>query len=188
MLEGLKEQTLRRRRRYNLGLPMRKEEFICPSLYREADTGGLCTSSTGAEPPGDRERDHQRRGGAAGRIIGTGDSWLACSSTITGRRLEMRVVDRVFGYHDREDYERQSPLNLAPSVKTPTLIIHSEQDLRCPMNQGQELYVALKLCKVPTRLVLYPEESHDLSRGGRPDRRIDRLERIRAWMDEYLMK
>jgi dipeptidyl aminopeptidase/acylaminoacyl peptidase len=88
----------------------------------------------------------------------------------------------------RESYERQSPLNLAHKVTTPTLVIHSEQDLRCPMNQGQEFYTILKMRGVPTRLVLYPEESHDLSRGGRPDRRIDRLERIRDWMDRYLME
>jgi dipeptidyl aminopeptidase/acylaminoacyl peptidase len=58
--------------------------------------------------------------------------------------------------------------------------------LRCPIEQGEQVYVQLKLQGVDTGLVRFPEESHGLSRGGRTDRRIERLEHIKGWMDKYL--
>ncbi|HID84961.1 MAG TPA: S9 family peptidase [Anaerolineales bacterium] len=85
-----------------------------------------------------------------------------------------------------EDYWRVSPLAYLHQAKTPTLIIHSENDLRCPVDQGEQAYVALKYTGVDTELVLFPEESHGLSRGGRTDRRIARLKHILRWMDRYL--
>ena len=71
-------------------------------------------------------------------------------------------------------------------VKTPTLIIHSEQDLRCPIEQGEQTFVALKTLGVDTEMVRFPDEPHGLSRTGRTDRRIDRLKHILRWFDKYL--
>ena len=65
-------------------------------------------------------------------------------------------------------------------------MIHSEQDLRCPIAQGEQLYVALKRLGVETEMVRFPGESHGLSRGGRTDRRIARLNHIVRWFDRYL--
>ena len=85
-----------------------------------------------------------------------------------------------------ENLWRQSPMAHIGRATTPTLIVHSENDLRCDLEQGLQLYVALKTLGVPTELLLFPEESHGLSRGGRTDRRIVRLQQIAEWFDRYL--
>jgi dipeptidyl aminopeptidase/acylaminoacyl peptidase len=69
---------------------------------------------------------------------------------------------------------------------TPTLVIHSEQDMRCDLEQGLQLYVALKTQGVDSELLLFPDESHGLSRGGRTDRRIARLQHMARWFEHYL--
>jgi dipeptidyl aminopeptidase/acylaminoacyl peptidase len=89
-------------------------------------------------------------------------------------------------WEDVDTYWRQSPLKYFANVKTPTLVIHSEQDLRCDIEQGEQVYVALKMLGVETELVRFPGESHGLSRGGRTDRRIVRLNHISRWFDKYL--
>ena len=89
-------------------------------------------------------------------------------------------------WEDLENYWRQSPLKNIGQAKTPTLIIHSEQDMRCPIEQGEQLFVALKKLGVETEMVVFPEESHELSRAGRTDRRIDRLNHILRWFDKHL--
>ena len=79
-----------------------------------------------------------------------------------------------------------SPVRYIGHATTPTLVIHSERDLRCPIEQGQQLFTALKRAGVETEFVIFPEESHGLSRGGRTDRRIARLKHIRRWFDHHL--
>jgi dipeptidyl aminopeptidase/acylaminoacyl peptidase len=91
-----------------------------------------------------------------------------------------------YPWDDFDNYWRQSPLKYFGNVKTPTLVIHSEQDLRCNIEQGEQVFVALKVLGVETELVRFPEESHGLSRGGRTDRRIARLNHILRWFDKYL--
>jgi len=85
-----------------------------------------------------------------------------------------------------EDYWQQSPLKYVSKTKTPTLIIHSEQDLRCPIEQGEQLFLALKKMGIDTEMVLFPDEPHGISQGGRTDRRIERLNQIQRWFDRYL--
>ncbi|MEE9441050.1 MAG: S9 family peptidase [candidate division Zixibacteria bacterium] len=85
-----------------------------------------------------------------------------------------------------ETYKRCSPLTYAGNIKTPLLIIHSEQDLRCGIEQAEQLFVTLKMMKRTAEFIRFPEEPHGLSRHGRPDRRIARLELIRNWFDKYL--
>ena len=74
-----------------------------------------------------------------------------------------------------------SPLKYVSQVSTPTLVLHSEQDLRCPLEQALQWYTALKLHGVETRFVRFPEENHELSRSGRPDRRVIRLQEYLNW-------
>ena len=82
-----------------------------------------------------------------------------------------------------------SPIKYVDQVRTPMLIIHSEGDLRCPISQAEEWYTALKWLKQEVVFVRYPREtSHGLSRGGPMDLRMDRLQRINAWLDQYLQK
>ncbi|MCK4642469.1 S9 family peptidase [bacterium] len=85
-----------------------------------------------------------------------------------------------------DNYWEQSPMKHIGNAKTPTLVIHSEQDLRCAQEQGEQIFIALKKLGVDTEMVLFPAEPHGLSRGGRTDRRISRLEHILRWFEKYL--
>jgi len=85
-----------------------------------------------------------------------------------------------------ENYWRQSPISAFANVKTPTLVIHSENDLRASIEQGEQVFVALKYLGVETEMIRYPDEPHGLSRAGRTDRRVDRLNRIVGWFDRFL--
>ncbi len=80
----------------------------------------------------------------------------------------------------------RSPLKYLGAAKTPTLIIHSEQDHRCPIEQGEQAFVALRRMGVESEFVRFPDSPHGLSRVGRTDRRIARLNHIVRWFDKYL--
>lgn len=75
----------------------------------------------------------------------------------------------------------QSPMAHVGDVRTPTLVIHSEQDWRCPVEQGQRWFVELKRRGVPAELLLFPGEGHELSRSGRPSHRLLRFEHVLRW-------
>ena len=92
-------------------------------------------------------------------------------------------------FHRRADVERlwaMSPLQFVEDVRTPTLIVHSLDDLRCPIEQGEQWFAALQLHGVPSRFVRFPGEDHELSRSGRPDRRVRRLTEYLDWLGQYL--
>jgi dipeptidyl aminopeptidase/acylaminoacyl peptidase len=83
-------------------------------------------------------------------------------------------------------YWDRSPIAYIGAAKTPTLVIHNEMDLRCPIEQGEQVFVALKRLGVETEFVRFPDEFHGLSRSGRTDRRIARLNHIKRWFDLHL--
>jgi dipeptidyl aminopeptidase/acylaminoacyl peptidase len=83
-------------------------------------------------------------------------------------------------------YLQRSPIYHVNNIRTPVLIIHSENDLRCPIEQAEQLYTALMLRGVETRFVRFPEENHELSRSGKPSRRIQRFEEQLAWFGRFL--
>jgi dipeptidyl aminopeptidase/acylaminoacyl peptidase len=91
-----------------------------------------------------------------------------------------------YPWKDEEKLLEQSPLRFAANVTTPTKFIHSENDLRCPIQQAEEFFVALKEIGVDTELVRFPDENHELSRSGKPKHREERLEHILRWFDKYL--
>ncbi|MFN2159568.1 MAG: prolyl oligopeptidase family serine peptidase [Anaerolineales bacterium] len=91
-------------------------------------------------------------------------------------------------FDDLEKFWDMSPMKYMGNVKTPTLVIHSENDLRCPIEQGEQAFVALQRIGVDSEMVRFPDEFHGLSRGGRTDRRIVRLNHILRWFDKYLKK
>lgn len=99
---------------------------------------------------------------------------------------------REFEYGDAPPWEttdrylQQSPLTYIGAAKTPTLVVHSEQDLRCPIEQGEQLYMALLRLGVPTEFVRFANESHELSRSGKPWHRVFRLDRYLDWFARYL--
>jgi dipeptidyl aminopeptidase/acylaminoacyl peptidase len=84
-----------------------------------------------------------------------------------------------------ELWER-SPIRYVKQMKTPLLLTHGENDLRCAVSQAEELFGAMRLLGKEVELVRFPGESHDLSRSGRPDRRVERLNRIQGWFDKHL--
>ncbi len=81
---------------------------------------------------------------------------------------------------------RQSPLRNVAAVRTPLLMLQAEADLRCPAHDNEQFFIALRHLRRTVEFVLYPDESHVYASSGRPDRRIDRNERILAWFDRYL--
>ena len=87
---------------------------------------------------------------------------------------------------DPERIAAQSAMAAAGAITTPTLVIHSEEDWRCPVEQGARLYVELKRRGVPTELLLFPGEGHELSRSGRPRHRLARFEHILRWWARWL--
>ncbi len=85
-----------------------------------------------------------------------------------------------------DTFMEKSPIYHVKNVKTPTMIIHSEEDYRCPMEQAEQLFAALKVLKVETEFIRFPGESHELSRSGKPKHREERLEHMVRWFRKYL--
>lgn len=81
---------------------------------------------------------------------------------------------------------RQSPMAVVDEVRTPTLVVHSELDFRCPLEQATRYYSALKRNGVDAELLVFPGENHELSRGGRPRHRIERFAAILDWWSRVL--
>ncbi|MDJ0665244.1 MAG: S9 family peptidase [Acidimicrobiia bacterium] len=91
------------------------------------------------------------------------------------------------GLDDLETVALASPLSVADRIQTPTLILHSEGDYRCPIEQAEQLFVKLQLEGVASELVRFPaDEGHELSRSGTPKHRLERFEIILDWHDRYL--
>jgi len=89
-------------------------------------------------------------------------------------------------YKDFKKWWDLSPMKYIGNAKTPTLVQHYENDLRCPIEQGEQVFVALKRLDVDTEFVRYPDEFHGMSRTGRTDRRVERIKHILRWFDKYL--
>jgi dipeptidyl aminopeptidase/acylaminoacyl peptidase len=151
--------------------------------------------------------DAARLGVAGGSYGGFMTAWLVGNSERFKAGVAMRGCYNFVSFYGTSDigpwfgdyilggpvYEREalyrerSPLTYAPQIRAPLLLIHSESDLRCPIEQAEQLFVQLRrLGHVETELIRFPEESHNLSRSGRPDRRVERLEQIVGWFDRYL--
>lgn len=90
-------------------------------------------------------------------------------------------------WEQRELYRRLSPISYVENVTAPTLIIHSENDYRTPIGDGEQWFMALKKRGIPVELARYPRSSHGLSRGGEPWLLVDRLERLSSWFEHWLI-
>ncbi|MBX5464165.1 MAG: S9 family peptidase [Clostridia bacterium] len=150
--------------------------------------------------------DPERAGIAGGSYGGFMTNWAVGHSDRFRAAVTMRSVvnwesdfgtgdfgfldDEMFGgalpWRDPEPYRRMSPLTYVEAIRTPLLILHSENDWRCPIEQAEQLYAALKKLGRTVLFVRYPGESHELSRSGKPWHRLDRLERIAGWFEQYL--
>jgi dipeptidyl aminopeptidase/acylaminoacyl peptidase len=94
-----------------------------------------------------------------------------------------------YSWDNPEGYAAMSPISYADNIRTPLLILHNENDMRCAVEQAEQLYARIKIRgKAPVEFWRFPEESHGLSRGGRPDRRVIRLEGIAGWFKKWMTK
>ncbi len=89
-------------------------------------------------------------------------------------------------WDDPQSYMRISPITYVKNIHTPLLIIHSESDLRCGIEQSEQLFTALKYMRREVLFVRFEGQSHGLSRGGHPKLRVERLRHIREWFERYL--
>jgi dipeptidyl aminopeptidase/acylaminoacyl peptidase len=79
-----------------------------------------------------------------------------------------------------------SPWTYAKQIETPLLILHSESDLRCNIEQAEQLFTTLRLLKRDVELVRFPADGHELTRSGNPAHRVMRFELLLEFFDEYL--
>ncbi|MBA2392998.1 MAG: S9 family peptidase [Ktedonobacteraceae bacterium] len=89
-------------------------------------------------------------------------------------------------WEDLDKYMHMSPLRYVANMHTPLLILHSEQDLRCNIEQAEQLFAALKYMGREVLFVRFEGQSHGLSRGGHPRLRLERLRHIKTWFEKYL--
>jgi dipeptidyl aminopeptidase/acylaminoacyl peptidase len=99
------------------------------------------------------------------------------------------VFERQFGgpmWENVDEWLRMSPATYAGEIETPVLIVHSENDLRCNVEQGEHLFTLLRLQGKEVELLRFPSESHELSRSGSPVHRVLRFEAVLEWFGRYL--
>jgi dipeptidyl aminopeptidase/acylaminoacyl peptidase len=94
-------------------------------------------------------------------------------------------TDRYVG-PDLAEQRRVSPLTYADQVRIPFAVVHSENDLRCPFEQAQRMFVALRRAGVDAELLVFPGEGHELTRSGRPRHRVQRFRAVLDWWSRHL--
>jgi dipeptidyl aminopeptidase/acylaminoacyl peptidase len=91
-------------------------------------------------------------------------------------------------WQEREDFAARSAITNVEKIKTPLMLIEGEADLRTPPTAGgEQLFRALKFLRRPVVMVRFPDETHDLSRNGKPWHRVERLQHIVNWFDKYVL-
>ena len=149
--------------------------------------------------------DGERLGVIGGSYGGYMTSWIVSHSDRFKAAVSERAVNQLvsewgssdfgwdfkgylgtFLYEDVESYLSISPATYAERIHTPLLILHSENDLRCAVEQAEHLFVTLRLLKRTVELVRFPEESHELTRSGSPAHRVQRFHIVLEWFDRYL--
>jgi dipeptidyl aminopeptidase/acylaminoacyl peptidase len=91
-------------------------------------------------------------------------------------------------FRDEADFKARSPITYIKNVQTPMMFILGEKDYRTPPGAGgEQMFRALKFRKIPTVMVSFPDETHELSRSGQPWHRVERLQNIVGWFDRWLM-
>ncbi len=149
--------------------------------------------------------DPERLGVAGGSYGGFMTNWIVTHTDRFGAGVSMRsVVNRYSGFGTSDigfmgdedmggppwevpmNYLESSPIFHIGHCSTPLMVIHSDMDLRCPIDGGEQLFISLKKLGVDTEFVRFSGESHGLSRGGKPWHRVFRLDKITEWLDRYL--
>jgi dipeptidyl aminopeptidase/acylaminoacyl peptidase len=103
-----------------------------------------------------------------------------------GHTFNMVELGGALPWEDMARYIERSPLTYAKNIVTPLLILHAEDDLRCPIEQAEQLFVALKTLRREVRFVRFPGENHEMSRSGKPRHRLERFRHILEWFAGHL--
>lgn len=149
--------------------------------------------------------DRRRVGVTGGSYGGYMTNWIVGHSRRFAAAVTQRSVVSLESMHGTSDFghelghefggtpwknvanlRRQSPLTFVKNIRTPLLIEHEEEDLRCPIEQAEQLFAALKVLGRTVEMFRFEGESHGLCRTGRPQNRGERLRRIIGWFDQYL--
>ncbi len=149
--------------------------------------------------------DGERLGVAGGSYGGYMTNWVLGHTDRFGAAVTMRCVSNMaamFGTSDVgwsiademgavpwEDLDRlmdRSPITFVANIRTPLLILHSDNDLRCPIGEGEQLYAALKFLGREVKMVRFEGQTHDPSRNGHPRSRVIRLRHILNWFEAHL--
>lgn len=149
--------------------------------------------------------DADRLGVTGGSYGGVMTNWIITQTTRFAAAVTLRSISNWMSFYGVSDigwtfgktelggdwwdmldtFMEKSPITHVKNVTTPTMIIHSEEDYRCPMEQGEQLFTALKVLGVETEFIRFPGESHELSRSGKPKHRAERLEHMIRWFKKY---
>jgi dipeptidyl aminopeptidase/acylaminoacyl peptidase len=150
--------------------------------------------------------DEHRLGVLGGAYGGFMTNWINSHTTRFQAAVTQRCVSNLFSsfgtddiffagskqtvgaepWEDPDIYWELSPITYVDQIETPLLIEHQEHDYRCPVEQAEQLFTALKRRGKVVEFDRYPDESHGMSRTGQPKHRVRRLERITEWFDRYL--
>jgi dipeptidyl aminopeptidase/acylaminoacyl peptidase len=107
-------------------------------------------------------------------------------SSDIGHLFNVGELGGVLPWENMAKYLERSPLTYAKDITTPLLIIHSEDDLRCPIGEAEQLFMALKTLRRDVVFVRFPDENHELSRSGKPRHRLERFRIILDWFAKYV--
>ena len=152
--------------------------------------------------------DPNRLGVMGGSYGGYMTNWIITQTKRFRAAVSMRSISNIIGDYGVTDFgvwgtpgvyggtpwsnpevlEAQSPYTYAMNVKTATLFLHSFEDYRCTISGAMQMYTALQIRGIPTRMCLFRHSCHELSRSGAPRSRLRRLREIEQWVDRYLME
>lgn len=149
--------------------------------------------------------DSTRMGVTGGSYGGVMTAWVTAKTTRFKAAQADRMISNWWSWYGTSDaqgltefefygkpwdnpvmYDTLSPIRYIRRVKTPTLIVQSEEDHRTPMTDAEQWFIGLKKQGTPVELVRYPRSTHDLSRTGEPWLLVDRLGRLRQWFAHWL--
>lgn len=153
--------------------------------------------------------DVERLGVAGGSYGGFMTNWVVGHTDRFKAAVSMRSISNWYSFHGTSDIGwmslpthelswgknpwdnvqvimEKSPITYIKNIKTPLLLLQSEEDYRCPIEQAEQLFIGLKKLKRTVEFVRTPGESHELSRSGKPKHRVERLQHIIRWFDIYL--
>jgi dipeptidyl aminopeptidase/acylaminoacyl peptidase len=153
--------------------------------------------------------DEHRLGVAGGSYGGFMTNWIIGHTDRFKAAVTQRTISNMYSMYGTDDisiisldkemggppwaspeltqrYLELSPITYVQNMQTPLLILHAEEDYRCPIEQAEQLYLALKRLRREVEFVRFPNESHGLTRGGKPKHRVEHMRRLISWFDTHL--